>query len=162
MPDGRCLNDVNPKGYVPVIELDDGSFLTENAVVLQYIADQYPESGLAPANGTIDRYRLQEWLAFVGSEVHKAFSHFFNPKLPDEMRSILTERLNSRYEFINTHLEGRQFLMCDHFTVADCYLFIVSSWAPRFNYELSSFEHVLSWQESVAGRDSVRKVMVQQ
>jgi glutathione S-transferase len=158
LPDGRALSDINPKGYVPVLELDDGSFLTENVAVLQYIADQYPKSGLAPAIGTMDRYRLQEWLAFINSEVHKAYSHFFNPKLPAEMRQILTNSLNTRYKYIDTRLAGKNYLMGDQFTVADCYLFVVSSWAPALKYDLSGNENVLKWQKRVAARDSVRKV----
>ncbi len=158
LPDGRHLSDINPKGYVPVLELDDGSYLTENIAVLQYIADQYPEARLAPENGTMERYRLQEWLAFIGSEVHKTIGNFFNPKLPDEMRGIVTSQLDRRFDYIDSQLKGKTFLMGEQFTVADCYLYIVSSWAPGLNYELSKYANVLAWQKRVADRDSVRKV----
>lgn len=157
LPDGRHLNDINPKGYVPVLELDDGSLLTENVAVLQYIADQYPHSGLAPENGTMERYRLQEWLAFISSEVHKTIGNFFNPKLPDEMREIVTSQLNRRFDYIDMQLKGKLFLMGDQFTVADCYLYIVSGWSPGLNYDLSKYANVLAWQKRVANRDSVRE-----
>ncbi len=158
LPDGRHFNDINPKGYVPVLELDDGQLLTENIAILQYIADQYPESGLAPPNGTIKRTRLQEWLGFINSEVHKTLSSFFNPNLPDEMRSFYTQRLDSRFEYIDAHLADNAYLMDSTFTVADAYLFIVAGWSPMLGYDLSSFEHVLAWQGRVGQRETVREV----
>lgn len=161
LPDGRHLKDINPKGYVPVLELDDGSLLTENVSVLQYIADQYPDSGLAPENGTIERYRLQEWLAFIGAEVHKPFGGFFNPELPAGMREIITNQLNGRFDYIDKQLQGKSFLMGDQLTVADCYLYIVSSWATMLNYDLSKYTNVLAWQKRVASRDSVQKATAQ-
>lgn len=161
LPDGRHLNDINPKGYVPVLELKDGSLLTENIAVLQYIADQHPQSGLAPENGTMERYRLQEWLAFISSEVHKAIGSFFNPKLPVEMREIVTSQLNRRFDYIDKQLKGKLFLMGNQFTVADAYLYIVSSWAPGLNYDLSNYANVLAWQKRVADRDSVRAATAQ-
>lgn len=157
LPDGRHLNDINPKGYVPVLELEDGSFLTENIAILQYIADQYPHSGLAPENGTMERYRLQEWLAFIASEVHKPIGNFFNPNLPGEMREIVTNQLNGRFDYIDMRLQGSSFLMGDQFTVADCYLYIVSSWLPGLSYDLSRYTNILEWQKRVMDRDSVQK-----
>lgn len=159
LPDGRHLNDINPKGYVPVLELDDGTLLTENVALLQYIADQFPESKLAPPNGTMERVRLQEWLAFVNSEVHKTMSNFYNPILPQEMREFFLQRLSDRLAYIDTRLAGKDYLMGDQFTVADCYLFIVVSWAPRFDYDLSGFENLLAWQSRVARRAAVQEVM---
>lgn len=161
LPDGRHLNDINPKGYVPVLELDNGSLLTENIAILQYIADQYPHAGLAPENGTMERYRLQEWLAFIATEVHKSIGNFFNPKLPDEMREIITSKLNGRFDYIDMQLKEKMFLMGDRFTIADCYLYIVSSWSTKLNYDLSKYANVLAWQKRVADRDSVRKVTEQ-
>lgn len=161
LPDGRHLNDINPKGYVPVLELKDGSLLTENVAILQYIADQYPQSKIAPENGTMERYRLQEWLAFISSEVHKVIGSFFNSKLPVEMREIVTSQLNRRFDYIDKQLKGKLFLMGDRFTVADAYLYIVSSWAPGLNYDLSNYVNVLAWQMRVADRDSVRTATAQ-
>jgi glutathione S-transferase len=159
LPDGRHLDDINPKGYVPVLELADGTLLTENVAILQYIADQFPESKLAPPNGTIERVRLQEWLAFINSEVHKTCSNFFNPNLPEEMRSFFTQRLDKRFDYINTQLDDKNYLLGEQFTVADCYLFIVASWAPIFNYDLSCYQNVLFWQARVGERETVKQVM---
>jgi len=158
LPDGRHLNDINPKGYVPVLELDDGSLLTENVAILQYIADQYPDSNLAPPNGTLERSRLHEWLGFINSEVHKTFSNFFNPKLPDDMRAFFTQRLDTRFAYIDSWLEDKDYLLGDQFTVADCYLFIIAGWAPMFTYDLSSRPNVQAWQARVGERDTVKEV----
>jgi len=158
LPDGRHLNDINPKGYVPVLELDDGTLLTENVAILQYIADQHPDSELAPPNGTIERTRLHEWLGFINSEIHKGFSNFFNPNLPEEMRGFVTQRLNARFEYVDSQLKDRDYLLGDQFTVADAYLFIVSSWSPMFDYDLSPYKNVLDWQARISNRDTVKEV----
>ena len=158
LPDGRHLNDINPKGYVPVLELDDGTILTENVVVLQYIADLNPTTGLAPQAGTLARYRLQEWLAFIGAEVHKTYGNFFNPKLPEDMRPLISERLDRHYTYIDNSLADRNYLMGDTFTVADCYLYVVSSWARGVGYDLSRFHNVVAWKKRVSERESVKAV----
>ena len=158
LPDGRHLNEINPKGYVPVLELDDGSMLTENVAILQYIADQYPDSRLAPPNGTIERTRLHEWLGFINSEIHKGLSNFFNPNLPEEMRGFVIQRLNDRYEYINSQLKDKNYLLGEQFTVADAYLFIVSGWSPMLGYDLTPYENVLDWQARVGERETVKEV----
>lgn len=158
LPDGRHLNDINPKGYVPVLELDDGTLLTENVAILQYIADLYPDSGLAPPNGTMERVRLQEWLGYINSEIHKGLSNFFNPKFPDEMREFVTQRLDRRFEYVDSQLEGKDYLLGERFTVADAYLFIVAGWSPMLGYDLSRFKNVLDWQARVGQRDTVKEV----
>ena len=158
LPDGRHLNDVNPKGYVPVLELDDGNILTENVAVLQYIADLNPAAGLAPPAGTLARYRLQEWLSFIATEIHKTISNYFNPKLPADMRPLVKERLDQRFKYVEDMLNGRTYLMGDTFTVADCYLFVVCSWAPMVQYDLSRFGNLLAWQKRVAERKAVKAV----
>ena len=158
LPDGRHLNDLNPKGYVPVLELDDGAILTENVAILQYIADQYPDSKLAPPNGTLERTRLHEWLGFINSEVHKSLAMFFNPNLPPEMGAFFTQRLDGRFAYIDSSLEGKDYLLGAQFTVADAYLFIVSGWSPMLKYDLSAFANVLAWRERVGDRASVQEV----
>ena len=158
LPDGRHLNDINPKGYVPVLELDDGSMLTENVAILQYIADQYPESKLAPPNGTIERTRLHEWLGFINSEIHKGLSNIFNLNLPEEVRGFVIQRLNGRYEYINSQLKDKDYLLGEQFTVADAYLFIVSGWSPMLGYDLTPYENVLDWQARVGERETVKEV----
>ena len=142
LPDGRHLNDINPKGYVPVLELDDGELLTENVAILRYIADQHPKSKLAPPNGTFERTRLHEWLGFINSEIHKGLANFFNPDLPEKMRVAQTQRLNGHFEYIDSQLTERAYLTGDQFTIADAYLFIVSGWSPILDYDLSTFEKV--------------------
>ena len=158
LPDGRHLNDINPKGYVPVLELDDGQLLTENVAILQYIADQAPETGLAPANGTIERSRLQEWLGYTNCEIHRILSFFMDPNLPQEMRESLTERINKRLAYVDTHLADHDFLMGEQFTVADAYLFIVLSWTNMFKMDISAFENIAAWQARVGERESVKEV----
>jgi len=156
LADGRQFKDINPKNYVPVLELDNGELLTENVAVLQYIADQAPDSGLAPPAGTLARYRLEEWLGFINSEVHKTIGNFFNPDLPAEMRPYVTGKLDDRFGYIDAQLDGKAYLMGDTFTVADAYLYIVSTWAPMVNYDLSGFTNVLAWQERVGNRPSIQ------
>jgi glutathione S-transferase len=156
LPDGRHLNDINPKGYVPVLELESGELLTENVSILQYIADQAPESGLAPANGTLDRSRLQEWLGYTNCEIHRIISFFMDPTLPDSMRESLTERVNKRVGYIDSHLAGNEFLMGDQFTVADAYLFIVLSWTDMVKIDISQHENVANWRGRIGERESVK------
>lgn len=159
LPDGRDLSDINPKGYVPVLELDDGTLLTENVAILPYIAEQYPDAGLIPESGSMQYTRFREWLGYINSEVHKAFGHFFNPHLPADMREILISTLDRRYAFIDAHLANNHYLLGDAYSVADIYLFIVSSWAPMVGYDLSGNDNVQTWNKRVGERPAVQKVM---
>src|SRR5262249_36648942 len=125
---GADYYTINPKGYVPALRLDDGTVLTEGPAIVQYLADQKPASKLAPPNGTIERYRLQEWLNLTSTEIHKTFSPLFNPHTPDETRKANIERLEKRFDFVEKELAAKSFLMGDTFTVADAYLFTVLAW----------------------------------
>src|SRR6218665_1681041 len=107
VPDGTDYYTINPLGYVPLLELDNGERLREGPAIVQYIADQAPAKNLAPANGTMERYRLQEWLTFIGTEIHKGFSPLFNPAIPDEVKTIFKDKLKSRYQWLNGELEGK-------------------------------------------------------
>lgn len=158
LPDGRHLNDINPKGYVPVLELDDGALLTENMAILLYIADRYPDSNLAPPSGTLERTRLHEWLGYLTSEVHKTYSNFFNPALPDDMRAFFTKKLDVRLGYIDSALENNDFVMGSTFSVADCYLFILTGWSEMLGYDLSPQKNILAWRERVGERDTVKEV----
>jgi glutathione S-transferase len=158
LPDGRNFNDINPKGYVPVLELDDGTLITENIAVLQVVGDLFPAARLLPPYGMMERVRLQEWLAFVNSEVHKAFSHFFNPKLPEGMREILTERLHKRYAYLDKHFADHDYLLESGYSVADIYLYVVTAWAPKFKVDLSAYRAVAKWQARLARRDAIAAV----
>ena len=128
LQDGTDFYSINPLGYVPVLELDDGTRLREGPAIVQYIADQVPLKMLAPQNGTLQRYRLQEWLSFIGTELHKGFSPLFNPATPEEYKAIARERLQQRLQWVDNQLAGKQYLMGDQFTVADGYLFTVTNW----------------------------------
>ena len=160
LPDGSDFRAINPKGYVPMLELDDGQRLTEGAAIVQYIADLAPTSGLAPANGTMARYRLQEWLHFIGSELHKAgFGVFFNPTSNDEFRTVMRERLHGRLRWVDEQLVGKTWLMGETFTVADGYLFNITHWAKPTAVDLTPYPQLLAWRERVAARSAVQAAM---
>jgi glutathione S-transferase len=144
---------------VPVLQLDDGAILTEGPVISQYLADQKGGSSLVPANGTMERYRLQELLGYINSEIHKTFSPLFNPATSEETRNERKEYLKKRYAFIDKQLEGKSFLTGEQFTVADAYLFTVTNWAAYTKTDISDFKHVAAFQERVAGRPAVREAM---
>jgi glutathione S-transferase len=159
LQDGTDYYGINPLGYVPLLELDDGTRLREGPAIIQYIADQVPTKNLAPANGTLPRYRLQEWLTFIGTEVHKSFSPLFTPNMPEEAKQIYRERLASRFKFVDSQLEGKQYLMGDHFTVADAYLFTVSGWSKPMNLDMTGYKNLVAYRERVLARPAVQEAM---
>jgi glutathione S-transferase len=118
-----------------------------------------PTKNLAPANGTLPRYRLQEWLTFIGTEIHKQFSPLFNPATPDETKTMQKEKLASRLQWIDSELKGKQYLMGDTFNVADGYLFTVTNWAQRVNVDLSAYPNLIAYRERVAARPAVQEAM---
>lgn len=150
---------INPKGYVPALLLDDGDLLTEGPAILQYLADQVPELNLAPANGSKARYQLQSWLAFIGTEVHKNFTPFFNPAATPEMRELARANLQRRLGYINDQLADRDFLMGDTFSVADAYLFTVVGWAKFVQLDLSAWPHLIAFQGRVAARPATQRAL---
>lgn len=159
LPDGTDYYTINPLGYVPLLELDDGTRLTEGPAIVQYIADQVPDKQLAPANGTLARYQLQSWLTFIGTELHKGFSPLFNPATPEEYKAMARERLAGRLRWVDGQLEGKAFLMGDTFSVADGYLFTVTNWAPRVGVDLAGLSRLLAWRERIAARPAVQAAM---
>ncbi|WP_017463194.1 glutathione transferase GstA [Dyella ginsengisoli] len=156
---GENFLEVNPKGYVPAIRLDDGEVLTEGPAIVQYLADLKPESGLAPPNGTLARYRLQEILTYINSEVHKTFSPLFNPATSDEARAERVDYLKRRYGYIESILSRQPYLMGDHFSVADAYLFVVTNWSRVIKLDLSEFPALLAFQKRVGERPAVQAAM---
>lgn len=150
---------INPKGYVPALQLDDGSVLTEAGVVLQYIADRQPGGALAPQAGTMERYRLMEWLNFLATEVHKSFSPFFNPKAPAEIREYNLRLLARRFGYLDAQLDGKPCLTGDRFTVADCYLFTLLNWCNLHQIDLAQWPALKDYMTRVAARPSVRETM---
>jgi glutathione S-transferase len=157
---GEDYNKINPKGSVPAIQLDDGQILTEAAVILQYLADQKPESGLVPRPGTMERYRLMEWMNFVTSEVHKQFGPLFNPKVTGEWKENQLNLLSSRFDYLTKSLEGKQFLMGDKFSVADAYLFTVLNWSNFLKVDLEKWPTLKDYMGRVAGRPEVKETMM--
>lgn len=149
---------INPKGYVPALQLDDGEVLTEGSVIGQYLADLEPQKGLAPPAGTLARYRLQEWLGFINSELHKTYSPLFR-EIPAETRAERLAYLGKRYGLIEKQLTGRAYLLGDHFTVADAYLFTVTNWAGRVKLDLAPFPNLRAFQQRTAARPAVQAAM---
>jgi len=158
LPDGTDFHTINPLGYVPVLELDDGTRLREAGVVLQYIADQAPLKKLAPANGTLPRYRVQEWLTFISSELHKSFSVLFNSAMPEEARKIYRQKIESRFKWVNAELTGKEFLGPD-FSVADIYLYVVTRWAQPMKLDLSPYPNLAAHHQRIAARPSVQEAL---
>ena len=159
MAGGGDFLTVNPKGYVPALELDDGEVLTEGPAIVQYLADQKPAAGLAPANGTIERARVQSMLGYINSEVHKTYSPLFNPKTTAETRDDRVAYLLKRYAYIEKALEGHDYLFGDRFGIADAYLFTVTKWAPHVKLDLGAFPNLAAFQKRVAARAAVQAAM---
>ncbi|MDO1527339.1 glutathione transferase GstA [Fulvimonas sp. R45] len=150
---------INPKGYVPALALDDGELLTEGPAIVQYLADLKPESGLAPANGTLARYRLQEMLGYINSELHKSYSPLFKPETPDEVREERKAYLHKRYALLEQRLAVQPWLMGEQFSAADAYLFTVTNWARHVDLDLSGFPALQAFQQRVAARPKVQAAL---
>lgn len=159
LQDGTDYYTINSKGYVPLLELDNGQRLSEGPVIVQYIADQAPDKRLAPANGTWERYRLQEWLNFITSELHKGFGGLFNPAMPEEAKTLARNKLGERLAWVNQQLEGKQYLMGEQFTVADGYLFNVTNWGDYVGVDVSGLAHLVAYRARVAARPAVQAAM---
>jgi len=156
---GEDFRAINAKGYVPALRLEDGRLLTENQVILQYLADRQPESGLAPAAGALPRYRLMEWLAFIATELHKGFGPLWNPATPEATRQDTLTRLAKRFDFVEAALNQRQSLTDADFSIADAYLFTVLGWAPLHHIDLSPWPALQAFQQRVASRPAVRAAL---
>ena len=156
---GEDYAKVNPKGYVPALRLDDGQILTEVAVLLQYVADLKPASGLAPKAGTIERYRLMEWLNFISSEVHKTLSALFNPKITPEWKDNQVALFGRRCDFLVQQLGGKPLLTGDKFTIADAYLFTILGWAHLFKLDMGKWPALQSYAARIAARPAVKEAM---
>lgn len=158
-PEGVDLNEVNSKGYVPALVLDNGELLTENAALLPYVADLNPAAQLAPPNGSLERYRVTEWLAFVNSELHKGFSPLFAPNATEEMKQYARANLIKRLGWLSGQLGSKQYLVGERFTVADAYLFVVLSWAGHVAVDLSPWPNLKAYQERIGARPHVIEAM---
>jgi len=157
--DGVDFTQINSKGYVPALVLDTGELLTENTALLQYIADLNPDARLAPPVGTLERYRLSEWLAYLNSEVHKSFSPLFAPNASDDMKQYARDNLTKRLGWLAQQLGSKPYLLGEQFTVADAYLFVTLSWSGLAGVDLSPWPTLKAFQERVAARPSVIEAM---
>lgn len=156
---GEDYMQLNPKGYVPAIRLNDGSVLTEGAVILQYIADQKPDSGLAPKAGTRERYRLQEWLNFIGTEIHKSYGPLFNKTTTDDAKNSARILLSKRLAYVESQLANKPYLMGSSFTVADAYLFVTLSWSDHAGFDLGQFPRIKEYIAKIRIRPAVQAAM---
>ncbi|NMM18842.1 MAG: glutathione transferase GstA [Rhodoferax sp.] len=159
LADGTDYYTLNPLGYVPLLVLDDGTRLREGQVIVQYIADQVPAQQLAPANGTFARYKLQEWLSFISTELHRGFTPLFTPGMPEEAKTMAKTRLASRLQWVNGELASKTYLMGDTFTVADGYLFTVLSWSKHVGIDLSGLPNLGAFMGSVGTRPAVQEAL---
>jgi glutathione S-transferase len=156
---GADFAAISPLGYVPALKLDGGEVLTEGPAIVQYLADRKPEAGLAPAAGTLARYRLQEWLNLITSELHKAIGSLFNAKLPEEAKAMTKERLQSRFAHLEKHFAKNDYLMGSAFTVADAYAFTVLGWTRMLKIPLDAYPNVKAFMARVAARPKVQEAM---
>ena len=159
LADGTDYYTINPKGYVPLLELDNGERLSEGPAIVQYIADQVPDKKLAPPAGTMARYRLMEWLNFTTSELHKGFSPLFNPAMPDAAKELARKKLSDRLAWVDSQLAGKQYLMGDTFTVADAYLFTVAGWGQHVGVDTKPLANLSAYTARVAARPAVQEAM---
>ncbi|HEX7439011.1 MAG TPA: glutathione transferase GstA [Caldimonas sp.] len=159
LQDGTDYYTINPKGYVPLLELDNGERLSEGPAIVQYIADQAPAKNLAPANGTMARYRLQEWLNFITSELHKGFSGLFNPAMPEEAKGLMRTRVAERLKWVDGQLAQKLYLTGDTFSVADAYLFTVTNWTKFVGIDISGLANLTAYMARVAARPAVQEAM---
>jgi glutathione S-transferase len=156
---GADFKAINPKGYVPALKLDDGQVLTKGPAIVQYIADLKPGSKLAPASGTPARYRLQEWLNYITSELHKSVGSLFNSKMPKEWQDQVKEGIAGRVDFLSKQLEGKSFLTGDTFTVADGYLYTILTWTSHLGIDLAKWPTLKAYLERVGQRPAVQAAL---
>jgi len=153
----RSFREINPKGYVPALELDDGSVLTEGAAIQQYVAELAPEKNLLPQHGTMDRWRAIEWLTFITTELHKGFGPVFNPSATPEAKQAAFDHLGKRFGYVNEKLAGKEWLVGKQFTIADGYLNVVFGWALSMKVPVNDFTNILAHSERVHARPAVRE-----
>ena len=159
LADGTDFYAINPKGYVPLLELDDGQRLTEGPAIVQYIADQARGAGLAPPADSFERYRLQEWLNFIATELHKGFGPLFNPATPEEYKAVVKKKLGERLAWVDGQFAGRDYLMGDRYTVPDGYLYVITRWTGRVGIDLAPLTHLSAFVERMEARPSVQAAL---
>jgi glutathione S-transferase len=156
---GDSYASVNPKGYVPALQLDDGQVLTEGPILVQYIADQASAKNIAPAAGTLERYRLGEWLTFINSEIHKSFGPLFDKSSPDESKATAKKKIDKRFKFVDQKLSGHDYLMGSTFSVADGYLYVMLRWATQMSLDLSPYPALAAFIKRMQQRPGVNAAL---
>jgi glutathione S-transferase len=156
---GGSFMAINPKGSIPALQFDNNQVLTEVSVVTQYLADQKPDSKLAPRAGTMERYRLQEWLNYISSELHKNFAPMFSPNSSDELKKLAMSNLSPRFEYLATQLAGKNYIFGDQFTAADAYLFTVLGWTKYVGMDLAKWPVLAQYVARIAARPKVQAAM---
>jgi glutathione S-transferase len=156
---GGDFYKVNPKGYVPALQLDNGELLTEGAVIQQYVADLKPEKGLLPKAGTFERYRALEWLNYVATEMHKGWGPLWNAKNPAEVKDATRAMLGKKLDFLSAHLKDKQYLMGSTYTIADGYLFTILSWGPHTGMDIAKWPTLAGYTDRVRSRPAVQAAL---
>ena len=159
LQDGTDYYTINPKGYVPLLELDNGERLSEGPAIVQYIADQVPDKKLVPAAGTMARYRAQEWLNFITAELHKGIGSLFNPAMPEDYKPAVREKALGRLKWVDSQLQGKHYLMGDEFSVADAYLFTVTNWTTPTGIDISGLANLNAFMARMKARPAVQEAM---
>jgi glutathione S-transferase len=162
LENGDDFLSINPKGQVPALALDSGELVTEGPVIVQIIADQASSKNLAPARDSAERYKLQEWLTYINSEVHKSFGPMFSPVLADDAKAFFKDRVMGKFKYIDGALAGKDYLMGKQFTVADGYLFTMLSWAERMKFDLAAMPNLLAYKARVGARPAVQAALTKE
>jgi glutathione S-transferase len=157
--DGKDFKEINPKGQVPVLQTDDGDTLTEGPVILQYLGDKNPASKVVPAAGSKERYKVQEWLNFITTELHKSFGPMFRPTTPDAYKQISRDLIGGKLKWVDGKLAGKQYLMGDTFTAPDAYLYVMTRWAKRMEMDLGQWPNLKAFAERVEARPKVQEAL---
>ena len=153
---------INPKGQVPALALDSGELVTEGPVIVQMIADRVPAKNLAPSRDSTERYKLQEWLTYINSELHKNIGPLFNPMLSDEAKGVFKDRAMGKFRYVDSQLAGRDYLLGKQFAVADGYLYVMLRWADGMKFDLAGLNNLLAYKDRVAARPKVQEALVKE
>lgn len=156
---GEDFLQVNPKGYVPALEIEPGTVLTEGPAIVLYLANKYPAAKLAPPAGSLERYQLQSWLIFINSEIHKAFGPLFNPAMPDEAKVLFKQQIGKRYDYLQTHLSKQDNLMPSGYSVADVYLFVITGWSKSMGIDLNQWPALIAYRQRIGERPAVKAAL---
>ena len=162
LENGDDFLGINPKGQVPTLVLDSGEVVTEGPVIVQMIADKVSGKNLAPARDSAERYKLQEWLTYINSEVHKNFGPMFSPVLADDAKAFFKDRVMGKFKYLDGALAGNDYLMGKQFTVADGYLFTMLSWAERMKFDLAALPNLVAYKARVGARPKVQEALVKE